>query len=367
MEALRELAKKYSIRSPQKLRQLGTKLGDNYTIKQCKQALETSVPAQTLAPPPRSEGKSAAENPGSRLQADLMDFSKNADGGANAQHKYALQVSDVFTRKTYTEPLKSKTATEVDAAMAKIRDEMPGHFNHAVITTDQGGEFANLDQVLPEGAAHREKQGVNDLVVVDRTMQALKKDLEDKAQTGGQGWAHNLEEVTKNYNFKPNTAVHGSPEDAGKETPQTFMIYQDQAANFQHNRHLTLRRQAAIQTSGAYREAVENGGRSFKPAYGKVHLFQRFMEGGGRVEDRSGNQAFLKNVRAVNSASGEPLAHITERRPAVGQASGSGHQPYDQPAPPARAPWAIPRNADVRNDGGHRLVTRSMRAAYHAR
>jgi hypothetical protein len=352
LEVLRDLAKEYSVRSPQKLKQLAGKIGANYTLKECQKALETSVPSQTLGPPPRSQGKSAAEGPGSRLQADLMDFSQNTHGHENDQHRYALQVSDVFTREAYTEPLKGKTAIQVDSAMRKIRDEIPGHFDNAVVTTDKGGEFAGLDKVLPQDAVHRYKEGVNDIAVVDRTMQTLKKDLEDKAQTGGQGWANNLEEVTKNYNFRPNSTVHGSPEDAGKENPQTFMIMQDQAANFQHNRHLTLRRQGAVQRACAYREPIDNGGRSFKPSYGDVHQFRRFMEG-GNVQDKKGNVAPLKTVRAVHSGSGEALAHITfqkRRTPAVGErrpepdvrepvreprvqeggSSGSGHQPYDR-------------------------------------
>ena len=311
LEALTELAKEYSVRSPAKLYALSRKIGAPWTLAECREALTTSVPAQTLAPPPRSLGHSAAEGPGSRLQADLMDFNLNADGSHNDHHKYALQVSDVFTRKAYTEPLKAKNAAVVTEAMRKLLQKVPGHGQNAVVTTDAGGEFAGLDKVLPQGAAHREKQGVNDIAVVDRTMQTLKRDLEDKAQNYGTGWAHNLHEVTDNYNFRPNAAVHGSPDTAGDENAQHFFVLQDQSANFQHNRHLTLRRQGAIQQAGAYREPIHNGGRSFKPAYGDVHQFRRFMPGGGQVVDKRGNTALLKEVRAVGAASGEPKAHIT--------------------------------------------------------
>ena len=178
IENLRELAKEYSVRSAAKLFQVAKKIGAPATLKECQQALATSVPAQTLGPPPRSLGHSAAEGPGSRLQADLMDFSQNTHGHQNNQHRYALQVSDVFTRKAYTEPLKGKNAIQVDSAMRHILQQVPGHAKNAVVTTDQGGEFAGLDKVLPKGAAHRTKEGVNDISVVDRTMQTLKRDLE---------------------------------------------------------------------------------------------------------------------------------------------------------------------------------------------
>jgi hypothetical protein len=335
VEALRRLAKEYSVRSPQKLKQVAEKIGAHFTLKECQQALQTSVPAQTLGPPPRSLGHSAAEGPGSRLQADLMDFSQNTHGHHNDQHRYALQVSDVFTRKAYTEPLKGKSSIQVDSAMRKIRDEMPSHFDNAVVTTDKGGEFAGLDKVLPAGAVHRYKEGVNDISVVDRTMQTLKKDLEDKAQTTGQGWAHNLKEATSNYNFRPNAAVHGSPETAGDENPQTFMLYQDQAANFMHNRALTMSRKSAIEAAGAYREPIDNGGRSFKPSYGDVHNFKKFGPGGGTVEGSRGSVASLKLVRPVTRGSEEPMAHITFQKRAERQAPGPRHS-QEPPEPEPR-------------------------------
>ena len=335
VEALRQLAKDYSVRSPQKLKQVAEKIGAHFTLKECQQALQTSVPAQTLGPPPRSLGHSAAEGPGSRLQADLMDFSQNTHGHHNDQHRYALQVSDVFTRKAYTEPLKGKSSIQVDSAMRKIRDEMPSHFDNAVVTTDRGGEFAGLDKVLPAGAVHRYKEGVNDISVVDRTMQTLKKDLEDKAQTTGQGWANNLKEATSNYNFRPNAAVHGSPETAGDENPQTFMLYQDQAANFMHNRALTMSRKSAIEAAGAYREPIDNGGRSFKPSYGDVRNFKKFGPGGRTVEGSSGSVASLKLVRPVTRGSEEPMAHITFQKRAERPAPGPRHSP-EPPEPEPR-------------------------------
>ena len=311
IEALKELAGEYSVRSPQKLLQLARKIGAKYTFREAQQALSTNVPAQTLGPPPRSLGHSQAEGPGSRLQADLADFRLNSSENKNDDHRYFLQVSDVFTRKAYTEPLKGKNAIQVESAMRKIMHEVPNQGRDSVVTTDKGGEFAGLDKSLPQGAVHREKEGVNDISVLDRSMQEIKKGLEAKAQTNGQGWAQNLKEATKNYNFTPHSAVHGSPETADKEGPQQFMILQDQAANFMHNRGLTMKRQSAVQNAGAYREPIDNGGRSFKPSYGNVHNFKKFGPGGGTVEDSRGNEALLKEVRPVTKGSGEPLAHIT--------------------------------------------------------
>ena len=332
---LRRLAMEYGVRSPQKLLQLARKIGAPAMLEESKAALSTNVAAQTLGPPPRSLGKSAATGPGKQLQADLMDFNQM---GYNQEHKYALQVADVFTRKAYTEPLKSKSATDVAIAMKGILKQIPQNGANAVLTTDKGREFSDFDRVLPASAVLKHKQTINDISVVDRQMQSLKKGLEDRAQNFGEPWAGALKKVTYNYNETPHETVHGAPNTAAEEGPQQFMIMQDQARNFAHNRQLTLNRQKAIADAGGFREPIENGTRSFKPAYGELHDFKSFVAGGD-VQDARGNTALLKLVRPAGARSGEPKAHITflkraekpTEKPFVrfqeGGSSGSGTQP----------------------------------------
>jgi hypothetical protein len=80
MKALHELAVEYHVRSPAKLIGVAHRLGIKINGKEAKQALERNVARQILAPSiPQAQGKSAAEGVGSRLQADLIDFSKNTD------------------------------------------------------------------------------------------------------------------------------------------------------------------------------------------------------------------------------------------------------------------------------------------------
>ena len=344
---LRRLAMEYGVRSPQKLLQLARKIGAPATLEECKAALSTNVAAQTLGPPPRSLGKSAATGPGNQLQADLMDFNQM---GHNQEHKYALEVADVFTRKAYTEALKSKSATDVAVAMRSLLEQIPQHGANAVLSTDKGREFSDFDRVLPASAVLKHKQTINDLSVVDRQMQSLKKGLEDRAQNYGENWAGALKTVTYNYNETPHETIHGAPNTAADEGPQQFMIMQDQARNFAHNRQLTLNRQKAITEAGGFREPIENGTRSFKPAYGELHDFKSFVPGGD-VQDARGHTALLKLARPAGAGSGEPKAHIAflkrAEKPAEksyvqyqhGGSSGSGTQPGQAAAhAPAAAP-----------------------------
>ena len=98
------MASEYGIRDPRKLYQLARSQGAQVTAAQATAALRTDIGRQLFGPKPRSLGKSAAEGPNTRLQADLIDFSQNtkvAKGG----DKYALLIGDVYTRELAGETL----------------------------------------------------------------------------------------------------------------------------------------------------------------------------------------------------------------------------------------------------------------------
>ena len=118
IQNLKELADEYSIRDPRKLYQLARSQGAQVTQAQATQALRQDVGRQLFAPKPRSLGKSAAEGPNTRLQADLIDFSQNTKKGKDG-NRYALLIGDVYTRGLAGLPLKSKKPEEVNAAYQK--------------------------------------------------------------------------------------------------------------------------------------------------------------------------------------------------------------------------------------------------------
>ena len=132
------------------------------------------------------------------------------------------------------------------------------------------------------------------------------------------------------------------------------MIMQDQARNFAHNRQLTVNRKQAIEDAGGFREPIENGTRSFKPAYGELHDFKSFVSGGD-VQDSRGHTALLKLVRPAGARSGEPKAHIAflkraekPEKPARSQAGGSSGSGTQPAAPAPLAPVITPAAAAAR-------------------
>ena len=109
--AMKALARKLLIRNPAKLLQAarGTIPGAN--LRLAKLALEDSVSKQVLAPAYKSTGKSAAEGPNERLQADLIDCSQNT---RNTRDKHGLILSDVHTREVRAIPLPNKRAETIN-------------------------------------------------------------------------------------------------------------------------------------------------------------------------------------------------------------------------------------------------------------
>ena len=220
---------------------------------------------QVLAPKPRSLGKSAAEGPDQRLQADLVDFSQNTRG----PNRYGLVVTDVFTREVATKALPNKQSGTVTQAAAEIIPELVQGEGSYVVTTDQGNEFRGLEGALPEPAVHREKlpSDRNATAVIDRAIQTLKKDLAGKVARDGGGWAEHVAEVTEAYNARPHQAVTVVPEVETKPAA-TFRVLRDNAEKFEHNKNLTEGRQRRLEEAGAFRPRRTRRGAS-SPSTGR--------------------------------------------------------------------------------------------------
>ena len=311
---LRELADELGIRNPAVLYRAAKKRHIHATLILARTALETNVGRQVFGPPVRSLGKSAAEGPWSRLQGDLIDFKQNADNSRHGHH-YILLLVDVFDRTINAKTLPDKTPETVNAAMRELlgpEDEHPE--DNFTLTTDAGQEFCRLQEILPANCFHKEKDPSdrNAIAVCDRAIQTVKKDLAVRIANRGGDFHSQLEDVVKAYNARPQAAVHGPPEDVENHGLQEFKVYQDNANRFEHNEKLYARRAAEVERTGAFREAVQEPfHRSFKPAWGPVRPLQEVLGGREFVLDDSGRRVLLKHVKAINSASGEPVAAMT--------------------------------------------------------
>ena len=130
---LRELADELNITNPQALLREAARRGVGRSLEAARAALDIDAAKQVLAPRQRAAGKSAAEKPNERLQADLIDFGRNAS--TESGNKFALVVQDAFTREIEARPLQTKTPQEVGAAVASAVQDLAGKKN-VVLSTD---------------------------------------------------------------------------------------------------------------------------------------------------------------------------------------------------------------------------------------
>ena len=275
MEALRDLADDFNVRDPRKLYRLARQRDLDVTQAMAFEALKADVGRQVQAPRPRALGKSAAEGPNDRLQADLIDFSQNTRG----KTKYGLVVMDVFTREAAVEPLQNKNAETVGRATRRAR----GH--------DGPGQrvcHAGLGAARKCRAPHEAARGPQ------------------RHRRGGPG--HPDAEG-------PHETVHGAPEDVEKQPATEFRVLQDNADKFQHNKDLTDRRVKAVQDAGAFR-APTNAARSFNPQYGDVQ--QLGAVDSMTVRSTEGRETLLKLALPAPQGSGNAAGRLTRRgRPAA--------------------------------------------------
>jgi len=80
------------------------------------------------------------------IQADILFYNQQEYYTQNSYYKYILTVIDMFSRQAYAEPLKTKSAVEVAAALDKIISSMP--ITPRRLMVDAGTEFSGSSNAI---------------------------------------------------------------------------------------------------------------------------------------------------------------------------------------------------------------------------
>lgn len=145
-------------------------------------------------------------------QVDLVDMQKYAT--SNKNYKYILLIVDVFTRKAYAIPLKTKSASAIyDAFEAMFNDESIG--SPQKILSDNGSEFIDKriqklfedEQIIHNTALVDDH---NTLGIIDRFCRTLKEKLEKYfTDNDTVNWIDILPNTIKSYNNTPHSSLKG--------------------------------------------------------------------------------------------------------------------------------------------------------------
>ena len=256
MEALKDLNEQLGNPSTAKLYAAAKKKGIPVTRTQVNELVKGQSARQVFAKPMPEKGSQAAISKGDRWQADLIDF-KQFKASNNENNKYALVVTDVFTRKTASAPLKTKAQEEVLAAFRSLVPKLGGKPSR--LDTDGGEEFSGGFREAVEGMGiavqTRSPSDTNFLAVNDRAIQTVKESMSRAmAKSGTTKWVDKLGKSTDAHNKTPHSSLmNESPEDADKQPVVQFRLMQDNARKLRQNAAQLKRRQDSLESNGAFR------------------------------------------------------------------------------------------------------------------
>jgi transposase InsO family protein len=160
--------------------------------------------------------------PGDQYQADLVDLQSLSRH--NGGHKYILTAMDLFSKKAFAQPLKSKQAKDVKLALVTIFDGEPPE----KLQTDQGREFNNayIKRWLKDMGVQYFTTKNYDIKcsIVERFNRTLKaKMFKYFTASGTQRYVDVLQDLVNSYNNTTHTTTKFKPNQVNAtNTQQVF-------------------------------------------------------------------------------------------------------------------------------------------------
>jgi hypothetical protein len=209
----------------------------------------------------KNAGQITALRLNSRWFGDLVQETRRASRG----YSWILAVQDVFSRKLYARPLRSKEPAEVAQALRSIFTEAgdePDSFE-----TDKGKEFQGAVRTLlrqrgvEQQARHVLQRNVH--ATLDRAIASMRQTM-SRLQTEGRTkeWADVLERAVAAYNRTSHAALGpAAPDDVG-ESELLQHVMQKQNAQMSHQNSLKAKEiRKTFEDAGHFRMPAENAHR----------------------------------------------------------------------------------------------------------
>ena len=147
---------------------------------------------------------------GELVQADLVDMSEFSS--MNKGNKFLLTAIDVFSKRAFVEPLKNKSASEVEKAFSKIIES----FKFQSLQTDRGKEFKNtvIDKLMKDNHVNHYFSLNKDIKcgVVERFNRTLKSRMfKYFTHVGSRKYIDKLPHFVEGYNKSYHSVIKMAP------------------------------------------------------------------------------------------------------------------------------------------------------------
>ena len=350
MERLQEIYTEAGRPSARVLRTRAARAGLQITAREAAEFVRGQPETQVLAPTLKSDGHITASRDDARWMVDLIDFSKRRtqEGG----WRFVLVVTDVHSRYTWTERLKTKEATETLTAFRKI---VRNNGNRAAreVVSDRGREWTGMEEYLAEkNAVHTYKrdQQPNAIAIVDRSIQSLKAIIAKLQIDTDQGWSQLLKKAEDILNSREHSSLMGaSPEDVAEDTVPVieYQLEKEAGEKMKKNNEAWRKKTAKLRSDGGFREMQKrsNWPRIDEPRY-KAGVNKVGEFSGANVTNTRGQSFPVKDILPV-PADSEDVVINDELFPNSGRREEQkrGLNPYAQQLKEAmaQATWGFSR------------------------
>jgi hypothetical protein len=200
------------------------KRGIQITRQQARDLVSKQGESQVFTSAQPSAGKTVAETPHARYQADVIDQKNDRGEQGEEVAKNILVVVNVFSREVSARAMPNKSAQETKKAMISILAAIDG--TPGVLSTDGGLEFTGVfaEELKRRGIAQKLKDGKNAIAIVDRSIQSLKLVLAKMMATQAGSWQKLLGKAVKAINDTPKEVLHHEAPSEVLDNPEVSFI-----------------------------------------------------------------------------------------------------------------------------------------------
>ena len=231
------------------------------TKDEVKTFVNDQLETQLLNPGTKGKGGHiVALQPNEIWEVDIFELLSYGKQNKGNLHIYC--VVDVFTRKAYARPMKTKTMKSAAAALTDIIRESGAP--PIILISDNDSAFYGSDYqtVLTDNDIIFEPNVVNDhnaLGIIDNFAKRLKTILSKKfIRNDSVNWVDHLQEVIDNYNESPNTSIDDiAPNNAKNHISEIFEINQNKSMDGMINSDLEKGDRVRIKTTGTFKKASD--------------------------------------------------------------------------------------------------------------
>lgn len=157
------------------------------------------------------------------FQADLIDMQSYSK--INKNNKYILAVIDIFSKRAFAEPIKTKNAKDVTEAMRKILNQLD--VSPKNLHTDLGTEFYNQDfQSLMKKFQinHYSTYSTKKAQIVERFIRTIKRYIwSEFSYQGNHKWINLLPQLINRYNSTVHSTIKMKPNSVTFQNEKTLL------------------------------------------------------------------------------------------------------------------------------------------------